>query len=131
DDLADPDTLAHCPGIFQEFVEKAYELRVTIFGRTCIAARISEQDEVDWRTTYKMKLQPYELPDAVRAKLVEFMHELGLVMGSLDLIVTKAGEYVFLEVNEQGQFLWVEEMSPDRIPMLAPFARFLAGDDQP
>jgi hypothetical protein len=129
--LTDPDMLTYSPGIFQEFVEKAYELRVTIFGRTCIAARISDQDEVDWRTTYKMNLEPYELPDSVRAKLFAFMNELGLVMGSIDLIVTKSGEFVFLEINEQGQFLWVEELSPSRIPMLAPFARFLAGEEEP
>jgi hypothetical protein len=128
EDLEGPDGLRHAPGIFQEFIEKDFELRVTIFGRSCIAAKITEQDGVDWRLNYGMKLAPYELPGVVRDKLLRFMDRMGLVMGCIDLVVTPDGEHVFLEVNEQGQFLWVEEKNPD-IRLLAPFASFLAQRD--
>jgi hypothetical protein len=40
-DLADPDALRDAPGIFQWFVPKAFELRVSIFGRRCLAAKIT------------------------------------------------------------------------------------------
>ena len=36
------------------------------------------------------------------------MRKMGLVFCALDFIVTQDDEYVFLEVNEQGQFLWIE-----------------------
>jgi hypothetical protein len=126
--LPHPDSLRYCPGIFQEFVRKAYELRITIFGRTCIAAKITDQDKVDWRSTHRMSIEPYKLPTKLEAKLFAFMEEMGLIMGTIDMIVTPEGEYVFLEINEQGQFLWVEERNPE-VKLLEPFANFLAARD--
>ena len=52
------------------------------------------------------------------------MRELGLVFGCIDLIVTPEGEHVFLEINEMGQFLWVEQGAP-ACPMLRAFATLL------
>ncbi len=53
------------------------------------------------------------------------MASLGLVFGSMDLVVTPEGETLFLEVNEAGQFLWIETLNP-AIPMLSLFADFIA-----
>jgi hypothetical protein len=128
-DFHTPEALLWSPGIFQAFVPKAYELRISIFGRTCVAARIFDQDPLDWRTRQSdMKVAPCVLPEAVEAMLLSLMDRLGLVMGMVDLIVTPDGEHVFLEVNEQGQFLWVEEMCPE-LPLLDIAARFLASGD--
>ena len=125
-DFHDPQALIWSPGIFQRFVPKAYELRVSLFGRTCVAARIFDQDPVDWRTRQSdMKVAPHELPEDVERKLHALMDALGLTMGMADLIVTPDGDYVFLEINEQGQFLWVEEMCP-ALPLLATCTHFLA-----
>ena len=46
-----------------------------------------------------------------------------LLHGSLDLIERPDGSVVFLEINEMGQFLWLEERVP-KMPMLALFAAF-------
>jgi biotin carboxylase len=53
------------------------------------------------------------------------MNELGLVFGTVDLRVTDDNEYVFLEVNPQGQFLYVEILTG--MPITAALAEFLAG----
>ncbi len=128
-DLEIPEALVWSPGIFQEFVPKAYELRVSVFGRTCVAAKIYDQDPIDWRTRqHDMKVAPYCLPEGVERKIQALMDKLGIVMGMLDFIVTPDGDYIFLEVNEQGQFLWVEDMCPE-IPVLDIAARFLASGD--
>jgi glutathione synthase/RimK-type ligase-like ATP-grasp enzyme len=37
------------------------------------------------------------------------MKTLGLSFGALDLILTPQGEYVFLEVNPSGQWVWIED----------------------
>ncbi len=39
------------------------------------------------------------------------MEALGLVFGAIDLIVTPGNEYVFLEVNPAGQFLWIDSQT--------------------
>ena len=75
-----------------------------------------------------MRVAPYQLPADIEAKLFAFMDEMELTMGTADFIVTEDGEHVFLEMNEQGQFLWVEEFNPE-VRLLEPFARFLASAD--
>jgi hypothetical protein len=42
--------------------------------------------------------------------------------------VTPDGEWVFLEVNEAGQFLWQEQFCEDCF-VVEPFARFLMSQD--
>jgi len=49
---------------------------------------------------------------------------LGLAFGCIDLIVTPEGEHIFLEVNEMGKFLWVEQDEP-RSELLRCFATLL------
>ena len=45
------------------------------------------------------------------------MRRLGLTFGAADLKVSDSGEYVFLEVNPQGQFLYVEILTGLAIPL--------------
>lgn len=52
------------------------------------------------------------------------MKDLGLVFGCFDFIVTPEGEYIFLEVNEMGAFLWIEQQLPE-MGMLDAFCEFL------
>ena len=129
-DLPTNQALQRSPGIFQTEVKKKYELRVTCFGDHLVAAKLNSQEHsdgmVDWRAIRgeKMLVEPYNLPDDVAKKLRAVMRSLNIVFGSFDLIVTPEDEYVFLEVNEQGQFLWIEEYNPS-IKMLDTFIQFL------
>jgi len=107
------DLIRATPGVFQHYVEKAFELRVTIVGERVFAGRInsqaSESSAIDWRRRpFDMDKKPYDLPDDVAAKLRAFMRAFGLVYGAFDLIVTPEGRYVFLEINPAGQYMWVE-----------------------
>jgi hypothetical protein len=47
-------------------------------------------------------------------------------MGVLDCILTDDGEPVFLEINPQGQFLFIEGLT--RLPLTEYLAAFLAKD---
>lgn len=98
---------------FQEYVDKAYEVRLTVIGNTYYPVVISSQDEdetsVDWRGAERLPYGPYTpVPDDVVKQVQALMHELGLVYGALDFIVTPGGEWVFLEVNPNGQFIWMQ-----------------------
>ncbi|HYU33147.1 MAG TPA: hypothetical protein VEW48_13380, partial [Thermoanaerobaculia bacterium] len=129
DDLPSDEVLRLTPGIFQEKVEKAHELRVTILGEHVVTARLlsqeSELTRLDWRAgAGKIRVEPDRLPEELERACLRLMRNLGIVFGCFDFIVTPQGEHVFLEVNPAGQFLWVEEACPD-LPMLAPFVDFL------
>ena len=129
-DLPNNQSLQRTPGIFQKEIKKQYELRITCFGDHIVAAKLDSQvhadGKVDWRAIRmgKMLVEPYTLPAYLEDNIRSFMHEMGIVFGSFDFIVTPEGEYVFLEVNEQGQFLWIEEYNP-AFQMLDTFVHFL------
>lgn len=129
------DNIRNCPAIFQERIEKAYELRVTCMGATCVAIKLDSQasrrGRVDWRTAGvdgDLKQEPYTLPQDIERACRELLARLGLVFACIDLCVTPEGEYVFLEANEAGQFLWVEQRVPD-LPILDIFCDFLVSAD--
>lgn len=100
----------------QEYVEKDFELRVTVVGDRVFACKIMSQEQtddtgkIDWRQGYDygLKHEKYELPPVVSRQCIAFLQCMGLNFGCFDLIVTPAGEYVFLECNPNGQWLWVE-----------------------
>jgi glutathione synthase/RimK-type ligase-like ATP-grasp enzyme len=129
-DLPHAHMLQALPGIFQCEISKKYELRVTCFGDYIVAAKINAKDAekmIDWRAetfSQDFSFELYELPAALKYKIRLFMRKLGIVFGCFDFIVTPDDDYVFLEVNEQGQFLWLEEYNED-IPVLDIFIKFM------
>ncbi len=118
------------PGIFQIEIKKKFELRITCFGNYLVAAKLHSQKYpdgmIDWRAIHsaRMLIEPFDLPEAVSHNIRLFMQRMGLVFGAFDMIVTPDDEYVFLEVNEQGQFLWIEEFNSD-FKMLDIFIQFM------
>lgn len=125
-----PVAVAACPMIYQEKIEKAFEYRVVVLGREIRAFRLGSQEDgeaaLDWRIIdYRhLPISSCELPDDLIARIFKFMDFCGLVAGSFDFAVQPDGEIVFFEVNETGQFLWLEEQCPE-IPLLDMFASFL------
>jgi glutathione synthase/RimK-type ligase-like ATP-grasp enzyme len=128
--LAMADAVVHAPVILQPYIEKDYELRVTYVAGRLFACRIdsqsSERTKVDWRL-YPEKPVPHTaitLPAELESRLLSFMSACGLLYGTVDLIATPEGEYVFLEVNPSGQYLWIERLC--NLPITAAIADWLS-----
>lgn len=100
----------------QNYVEKAFELRVTVVDSEVFACKIDsqtqneDQGKVDWRQGYDygLKHSIFNLPEEISEKCKMFLHKMGLSFGCFDFIVTPEGQYVFLECNPNGQWLWIE-----------------------
>jgi hypothetical protein len=107
-------SVALCPTYLQEAIVKDHELRVTIIGDTLFCCRIDSQAvsgaEQDWRAVDTAKL-PHEIVP-LRADVAQALHaylrHCSLRFGAFDLIVTPQGEHVFLELNPNGQWYWIE-----------------------
>jgi len=129
-DLPSDPILQVTPGIYQRKIPKDHELRITYMGDRYIAVKIDSQAhelaKADWRyaPTKQLSLEQVSLPKSIDQACREMMQKLGIVFGCFDFIVTPDGEYYFLEVNEQGQFLWIEDVNPD-IKLLQPFIEFV------
>ncbi|MDY7225630.1 MvdC/MvdD family ATP grasp protein [Hyalangium rubrum] len=126
--LVEDELLSVVPGIYQARVDKAYELRVTMMGHRALTARVRSQEtrtgQLDWRKAYgELRMEPFALPTAVLERCKALMRRLDIVFGCFDFIVRPDGRYVFLEVNQAGQFLFVENYSG--LPLLDAFTEFL------
>ena len=111
---AQADVVALCPSFFQEYIEKDHELRITIVGDEVFCCRLDSQGvqgaETDWRRVDPSKVphRIVRLDPGIEDKLKQMLQRYGLRYGAFDMIVTPAGEYVFLELNPNGQWLWIE-----------------------
>lgn len=106
--------LQKCPCVFQENVQKDVELRVTVIGRRVFAAALRSREvaaaAVDVRrATMTVPHEAHALPRAIEEKVLGLMRSFGLQYGAIDMIVTPEGEHVFLELNPNGQFGWIQE----------------------
>jgi glutathione synthase/RimK-type ligase-like ATP-grasp enzyme len=119
DDLGDEPTTRSCPGIFQEFIKKKFDVRVTCFRQTLVATKILSQryvqSQVDWRVVPPelIGIEPTDLPECVTDGCKRLMAAFGLQFACIDFAVTSDDQWYFLEINQMGQFLFVEEILPD------------------
>ncbi len=111
------DSVALSPSIFQPYVEKAFELRCVVMGERVFTAKLDSQahetTRTDWRAgdveDEQVKHEVFDLPESVQAGLQRLVRSFGINFASIDMIVTPDEDFVFLDLNPNGQWLWLEE----------------------
>jgi glutathione synthase/RimK-type ligase-like ATP-grasp enzyme len=51
-----------------------------------------------------------QLPTQIEERCIALVEAYGLSFGAIDLVRRTSGEYVFLELNPNGQWAWVEQL---------------------
>lgn len=104
------------PSLFQEKLKKKYEIRsFYLDGEFFSMAMFTQQKsstQVDFRKYSwrdPARTVPYSLPSEIEESLRVLMDSLSLETGSIDMVRTVDGRYVFLEVNPVGQFGMVSQ----------------------
>jgi len=117
-------TTAH---LFQEWIDKQFEVRLTLVGGIPFAAAIhamSERALIDWRSDYgSLRYEQISVPVEVASACVRYLEALGLRYGAFDFVVTPSGDWVMLECNPHGQWLWIEHATG--LPIAAALAELL------
>ena len=107
------------PSIVQPELKKECDLRVTVVGQAVFPVALLSQQypetSTDWRTwdiTEGVYLihQRFDLPNPIRQLCLDLNQRLGLNFSCIDLVLTKDGNFVFLEINPNGQWAWIESM---------------------
>lgn len=105
-----------CPNYLQELIEKKYDVRVTVVGDKSFAVRIESQTtdvtKIDWRRGEN--ILPHDvikLPDYLSDQCVAMTRALGLQFGAIDFVVDMSDNFVFLELNPNGQWAWIENLT--------------------
>jgi len=116
EDLASFSEQGEQPVLLQRYVKKDFEVRYTVVGGDHYVCQIesqrSDKTAVDWRR-YDVARTPHrqiEAPPEVRAAVTEFMSSLSIDFGALDFVVDPDGKWWFLEINANGQWLWIEDL---------------------
>jgi glutathione synthase/RimK-type ligase-like ATP-grasp enzyme len=131
EELAVLDRVRLAPVIFQELVQAA-DIRVTAVGERLFATAITAAPggyDLDYRMDLPgASFQATELTAEISEGLRALMRRLGLLYGAIDLRRTADGDYVFLEINPAGEWMFVEERSGQ--PITEAVADFLIDLDR-
>jgi hypothetical protein len=113
-DISCLSAVRYSPMVFQAYVPKQLEVRITVVGARVFAAELhtqySHRTKHDSRRYdhFQTPIRIHELPPELSARCVQLIRRLELCYGTIDLVLTPDNRYVFLEVNPNGQYLWTE-----------------------
>ncbi|MBD3338113.1 MAG: hypothetical protein GF353_03320 [Candidatus Lokiarchaeota archaeon] len=115
DDLEILNNVDVCPTYLQSQIDKLADIRVTVVGEQVFPAIIYSQDfpetVVDWRKGENVRLrhEKTKIPLNLERKCIELIKRLNLHFGAIDFILEKGNRFVFLEINPNGQWGWIEK----------------------
>jgi len=102
------------PGIWQEAIPKQREWRLTLVGDDSFDAVVETDEDArdDWRlhqTTPKVRFERGQFPDEDKEKCFALLGHMGLRFSTFDFVERPDGGLVFLEINPNGQYQWLED----------------------
>jgi glutathione synthase/RimK-type ligase-like ATP-grasp enzyme len=126
--LPDDDALTYAPAIYQDMVVKACDVRLVLLGSIMYSFSLhTPNGTLDWRQEVGQghaRIAGIATPPEIEHGVLAFARAAGIEFGSFDFAVDRDGQWWFLEVNEEGQFLWLDEFNP-AIRMQEKFLAFL------
>lgn len=110
------------PWFVQDFVEAEADITI-VYVRGKLFAFALERGftdrSIDWRVVSLdpsfPNWVPHSLPDPITAAIREYMTRLSLDYGRLDLLLKGSGDYLFLEVNPNGEWGWLDPSGDEGI----------------
>jgi ATP-grasp ribosomal peptide maturase len=118
--------------LFQERIKHEHAVRLTVVDDRMFAAGLyahSSAAQLDWRSDYgSITYEAIEVPEQVRQGVMAFMSALRLRFGALDFLVCPERGWMFLEVNPNGQWAWIEQATGQ--PIAAAIADALTSGNQ-
>jgi glutathione synthase/RimK-type ligase-like ATP-grasp enzyme len=110
------DAIRFAPVCLQEYVPKAYELRITVVGENIFPCRIGSQEtertRIDWRRyDASTPHSVHQIHDGLKKSLLAMMKHFAVRFASFDFIVTPDNREMFLEMNPASQYLWIEQLT--------------------
>lgn len=101
----------YSPAILQAKVQKKADVRVTVMGEQVFAYTIySPTEEVDWRKAppHNVRYERCPVPDSLLEQIQRLMSKMHLKFGALDFCLDLKDNWVFLEINPNGQWAWFD-----------------------
>ena len=106
--------LASCPTLFQERIAKSLDVRLTFLDGLVAAVglrRLDGEDQIlDIRRDNMQGVihGKVAVPSEPEAKLGRLVSSYGLRFAAVDMAIDCEGEWVFFEINPNGQWAWMD-----------------------
>lgn len=104
-----PDNFAST--LIQEKIDKQFEIRTFYLDSQCWSMAIFSQRDKKTKDDYRRynyqnpnRHVPFKIPADLENQVCKLMKNLNLRTGSIDFILSKDNEFIFLEINPTGQF---------------------------
>lgn len=103
------------PVLIQEAINKRADLRVTVLDNDYQAIRLTKRESsgkqiLDIRRDNMtgVRYEPVKLPRTVERQISRLVVDFGLRFAALDFVEDQSGDLVFLEINPNGQWAWLD-----------------------
>jgi glutathione synthase/RimK-type ligase-like ATP-grasp enzyme len=110
------EVLTYAPAIYQKMIVKDFDIRMVLLGKAVFSYSLrTPKKSIDWRQDAgqgMIEVEPIDTPPQVERAVLAFADQAGITFGSFDFAVDATDKWWFLEVNEEGQFLWLDEFNP-------------------
>jgi hypothetical protein len=117
DILPADEILTYAPAIYQQMITKQFDVRMVLLGNAVYSVALyNPRESIDWRqdvTQGLVRAESLATPNPIKQQVLAFAQKSGIVFGSFDFAVDHNGDWWFFEVNEQGQFLWLDDLNPE------------------
>jgi hypothetical protein len=127
------EVFTYAPAIYQQRIDKQFDVRTVLMARRIYSFALrTPANSLDWRfdaAINNLDVQIIATPAEVENGLLNFAQASGVCFGSVDFAVDRHGQWWFLEINEEGQFLWLEQYNP-QAALLQKFCAFLTADEE-
>ncbi len=112
DRLPSDEVLTYAPAIYQELVVKKFDVRMVLLGAAVYSYSLhNPKGALDWRgdaAQSLVRVEPIATRPEVEKSVLAFAAKSGIAYGSFDFAIDNQDRWWFLEVNEGGQFLWLD-----------------------
>lgn len=116
DQLPEDEIFTFAPGIYQDMVVKQFDVRTVLMGNRIYSHAVhNPKHALDWRgdaAQGRVEVEIIATPPEIEEQLRAFAGRAGICFGSVDFAVDMEGRWWFLEINEEGQFLWLDLKNP-------------------
>lgn len=115
------------PIYLQDYIPKKFEVRITVINKKFYTIRIDTRDKLDWRKDYENhNYSIIQCPKEIQKKCLMMLKHYNLTFGVFDYIVTPQNDWIFLELNPNGQWFWLE--SELKLDISNKIINYLIGD---
>lgn len=113
-ELSDED-ISQCVTIYQQCIAKVSDVRMLILGQDLFAYRVIQEGEqyFDYRVGFHeeegyLRFESISVPKDLQKEMARLMEALKINFASADFALTADGEFIFLDLNPSGQWMFIE-----------------------